>query len=228
MRSPWHLTLHAADAAAGIFQALSLSQANYKPIPRLPTRESLARWDASLNEAQLASSFHQYPHHHHGSASGSHSGSESGSGTGAGKGEGTKVHFLLAGEKGAPKLSLEQNNDDQWGEPSYLLLPKNSSYQQHGNGYAQQQPTIGPGKCSVINQSYVPVGGWSTLPDNVTFDPLNQTKANILRYRQQVGVNLGSWCVYDPRLYNPTCTYWACACASCVCVCVYHMSAFLI
>ena len=51
--------------------------------------------------------------------------------------------------------------------------------------------TMGPGKCPIL-QPYTPVGGWSAVPPPV-FPAFDAVKANVMRYRQQVGVNLGNW-----------------------------------
>ncbi|KAE8231054.1 hypothetical protein CF326_g3935 [Tilletia indica] len=54
------------------------------------------------------------------------------------------------------------------------------------------QATIGPGNCPIQTTPYTPIGGWEALPPPL-FAPFDPVRANIMRYRQQQGVNLGSW-----------------------------------
>ena len=79
-----------------------------------------------------------------------------------------------------------------WGEVSVLYVPQSTSASETG-GASQfaSSARIGPGNCPV-QQAYTPTGGWSALPPPVfpAFDPV---MANLYRYRQQQGVNLGAW-----------------------------------
>lgn len=75
-----------------------------------------------------------------------------------------------------------------WGEPSVLYVPESETSEAN---QLKSTKTVGPGKCAV-QKEYTPVGGWSALP-SPTFAPFDPIKANIYRYRQQQGVNLGSW-----------------------------------
>lgn len=78
----------------------------------------------------------------------------------------------------------------QWGEPSVLYVPNvtdSSSANQ-----LKTTSTIGPGKCPV-QQKYTPTAPLPA-PTYPAFDPV---QANVFRYRQQQGVNLGSWFVQE-------------------------------
>lgn len=77
----------------------------------------------------------------------------------------------------------------EWGEPSVLYVPQSAS--SSANTFKASGATLGPGNCPV-QQAYTPNGGWSALPPPVfpAFDPV---MANVYRYRQQQGVNLGAW-----------------------------------
>lgn len=104
-------------------------------------------------------------------------------------GGGAAVTYQVAGDRQSIHLPHQHYNESNWGQPSYLLLPKDS-----GSSY-KSSATVGPGSCSVINSSYTPIGGWSTLPGNDSFDAFDDTQATIFRYRKPVGVSLGSWYV---------------------------------
>lgn len=96
--------------------------------------------------------------------------------------------FQVKGEKGGLRLPHQDYNETKWGQPSYLYIPRSL-------GQQEKKGAVGPGNCPAINASYTPEGGWESLPSNVTFDAFNDTRATTLRYREQVGVNLGSWYV---------------------------------
>lgn len=79
------------------------------------------------------------------------------------------------------------NDTDEWGQASILYVAKETP----NSRVAAKGATIGPGKCP-IQTEYTPVGGWDNLPapEFAAFDPV---MANVYRYRQQQGVNLGAW-----------------------------------
>lgn len=78
-------------------------------------------------------------------------------------------------------------NVSEWGEVSLLYVPKETPTSR----VAAAGSTIGPGKCQIMDK-YTPVGGWDALPPP-TFGKFDPVLANIYRYRQQQGVNLGAW-----------------------------------
>lgn len=84
-----------------------------------------------------------------------------------------------------------------WGVPSTLFIPVDAANQTtsaDGRKLASSR-SVGPGNCP-YSAGYTPNGGWDKLPAPVfpDFDPV---KATIMRYRQQQGVNLGSWFVQE-------------------------------
>ncbi|GAC72606.1 hypothetical protein PANT_7d00186 [Moesziomyces antarcticus T-34] len=84
-----------------------------------------------------------------------------------------------------------------WGVPSTLFIPVDAANQTtsaDGRKLASSR-SVGPGNCP-YSAGYTPNGGWDKLPPPVfpDFDPV---KATIMRYRQQQGVNLGSWFVQE-------------------------------
>ncbi|KAK0567076.1 Glucan 1,3-beta-glucosidase 3 [Tilletia horrida] len=81
-----------------------------------------------------------------------------------------------------------QPDASDWGVPSTLNLSTPVASPLH----LAAQSTIGPGNCPIQTQAYTPIGGWEALPPPL-FAPFDPVRANIMRYRQQQGVNLGSW-----------------------------------
>lgn len=78
--------------------------------------------------------------------------------------------------------------------PSILYIPKTEKKLGGGNGahaFVGGGATLGPGNCPV-QDPYTPNGGWDALPAPV-FPPFDAPKANVMRYRQQQGVDLGAW-----------------------------------
>lgn len=103
--------------------------------------------------------------------------------------------FQVAGDAdgaGSKVLAVphQQLNQSEWGTPSTLWVPNNwaGSTNNSGNSLAQ---TVGSGGCRVLSE-YTPN---SALPKAYDFEPFDQTAANIMRYRKQIAVNLGSWYV---------------------------------
>lgn len=78
----------------------------------------------------------------------------------------------------------------QWGEPSVLYVPNNTD--SNNANQLKATSTIGPGKCAV-QQKYTPTSSLPA-PTYPAFDPV---QANVYRYRQQQGVNLGAWFVQE-------------------------------
>ena len=74
----------------------------------------------------------------------------------------------------------------EWGEPSVLYVPNNTD--SNNANQLKATSTIGPGKCAV-QQKYTPTSALPA-PTYPAFDPV---QANVYRYRQQQGVNLGAW-----------------------------------
>lgn len=87
-------------------------------------------------------------------------------------------------------------NVSVWGEASVLYIPDaatNSSKSSNGTHKLASSATVGPGKCPLNTGTYTPT---ATLGDPV-FDDFDSVKANIMRYRQQISVNLGGWFVNE-------------------------------
>lgn len=84
----------------------------------------------------------------------------------------------------------------QWGEPSVLYVP-NTTESSNGANQLKAKSTIGPGKCPV-QKKYTPT---ADLPPP-TYPPFDPVQANVYRYRQQQGVNLGSWFVQEGWMEN--------------------------
>lgn len=101
------------------------------------------------------------------------------------------------------------SNTTEYGVTSTLYLPVDDSTTvgssktvDNGNSFAAS--TVGNGACPLNTTTYVPT---TTLGDPV-FDSFDPVKANIMRYRQQIGVNLGGWFVAEAWMES---TYMACA-----------------
>ncbi|CAD6889638.1 unnamed protein product [Tilletia laevis] len=84
-------------------------------------------------------------------------------------------------------LAASGFNVSEWGVPSTLNFDTSAASPLN----MAVQSTIGPGNCP-IQTTYTPIGGWEALPPPL-FAPFDPVRANIMRYRQQQGVNLGSW-----------------------------------
>ncbi|PWN48295.1 glycoside hydrolase [Violaceomyces palustris] len=151
---------------------LSLAVANYKPIPQLPLANSTSLTGGSQN--------------------------------------GGASSMMVQG-----KSFKVQNGDyeanhsvKEWGVPSTLYVSvddqssssSNSTTSPVHNNKDAATPkklattTVGNG-CPLSN-AYTPNGGWDNLPAP-TFPAFDSVKANAMRYRQQQGVNLGSWFVQE-------------------------------
>lgn len=87
--------------------------------------------------------------------------------------------------------SQSQRPEDEWGMPSVLYIPDSSSSTEGANTFASSGKTVGDGKCPV-QDTYTPTGGWNKLPSPV-YDAFDPVMANVYRYRQQQGVDLGAW-----------------------------------
>ena len=127
-----------------VASTLSLSVANYKPIPVLQTNDS----------------------------------------SGHGR----------VGAVSSHKSGTEDHSAASWGLPSILHVPESSSKGNNGRVASSHKgssgETVGAG-CNVLDE-YSPKDSL-----NVEFPPYNQTRANIMRYRKQIGVNGGSWFVLE-------------------------------
>lgn len=93
--------------------------------------------------------------------------------------------------------------EEQWGLPSVLTLPKNSSTSGGRNAASHQGSsgkTVGKHGCTVLDD-YTPKDSL-----HVEFPSFNRTRANMMRYRKQMGVNAGSWFVNEawmaPSLFD--------------------------
>lgn len=95
-----------------------------------------------------------------------------------------------------------------WGEPSTLYVPVQSNNTDAARKLAAARK-VGPGKCPYA-QEYTPNGGWKNLPPP-TFPAFDPVKSTIMRYRQQQGVNLGTWFVQEGWMET---NFMACALGS--------------
>ncbi|KAL9935520.1 hypothetical protein V8E36_005868 [Tilletia maclaganii] len=137
-----------------IATSLSLAVANYKPVPLVPTANSLIV-DTSSSTLNTGPNRFQA----------------------LGNGTSHNSSFLVNGK-----------DSRKWGIPSSLNLSTETTAPLH----MAAQDTIGPGNCPIQKTPYTPMGGWEALPPPI-FAPFDPVRANIMRYRQQQGVNLGSW-----------------------------------
>ncbi len=166
-----------SDAASEkLFSSLGLVEANYKPIPVLPTTKELSsngtaasptyNTSSSPNSFQVLSSPQALN-----LANQKHNTSEWGQ---------TSLLYIPATPSPTSNSTVKVN-----GTSFTSTSPKSLAASTNGQ-------TMGPGGCPVYTAPYTPNGGWDKLPAPVypAFDPV---KANIFRYRQQVSVNLGSW-----------------------------------
>lgn len=115
---------------------------------------------------------------------------------GSSAGGGSGGSFLVAGQSnnGTGKgLNLPHQDLDptQWGSPSTVYVSSGWAGPQIQPGGDSLASTVGPGGCK-IQGAYSPS---EHLPSATDFPDFDRTKANIMRYRKQVGVNLGSWYV---------------------------------
>ncbi|KAK0548718.1 Glucan 1,3-beta-glucosidase 3 [Tilletia horrida] len=167
-----------AQSLFKIANSLSLAVANYKPIPIVPPTGTLA-----VNGTNAIT------------------GLNGSNGTFAVNGTTSSIaipnRFQVLGGNATSSTSnaaTEQSlvnpaaNVSEWGIPSTLNLDTSTASPLH----LAAQATIGPGNCPVQTTPYVPIGGWEALPAPI-FAPFDPVRANIMRYRQQQGVNLGSW-----------------------------------
>lgn len=93
----------------------------------------------------------------------------------------------------SPNSSWSDNHpESQWGSPSILKMPKDSSdgrsAASNGNDSGK---TVGHNGCTLLDD-YTPKDSI-----HVQFPSFNRTRANIMRYRKQMGVNGGSWFVLE-------------------------------
>lgn len=151
---------------SSIATSLSLAVANYKPIPQLPSSNTSVN---SSNSSTASGASQLLP-----------IGTSSGS---------SQQSFQLQSNSEASSYS-KTHPESSWGEPSILYVPEKSS---SSASQLASSKTVGPGKCPVISE-YTPSGGWNSLPDP-TYPAFDPVMANVYRYRQQQGVNLGSWYV---------------------------------
>jgi hypothetical protein len=168
------MQLFTRDATTGkklntIASTLSLAFANYKPIPQLPTSDQISTLVNVTSGRQLTAG----------------EGSSSSSSL-------SQQTFQLKTASNTTTTSTDDDNKilndtNEWGQASILYVAQETP----NSRVAATSATIGPGKCP-IQTEYTPVGGWSNLPapEFAAFDPV---MANVYRYRQQQGVNLGAW-----------------------------------
>ena len=86
----------------------------------------------------------------------------------------------------------EKHPESEWGSPSILKMSNDSSdgrsAASNSNGSGK---TVGQHGCTLLDD-YTPKDSI-----HVQFPSFNRTRANIMRYRQQIGVNGGSWFVLE-------------------------------
>lgn len=127
------MQINFSTVAAG----LGLVQANYKPIPTLPSSASSLMTAGKTNSFQVQ-----------------------------------------------PKQNVTDAHMAEWGVPSVVYVEKTANVNQFASA-----GRIGPGNCPIQSQPYTPK---AELPEPI-FAPFDSVKANVMRYRQQSGVNLGAW-----------------------------------
>lgn len=153
---------------AGLATSLSLAVANYKPIPQLPTASNSTSGKGGNQLLPVGSGFR---------------------GTGS---AGAQQAFQV--QTSSESTAFDQSHPiSQYGEPSVLYVPASSN--SSANQLASKK-TVGPGKCTVVQEKYTPTGGSGALPAP-TFAAFDPVQANVYRYRQQQAVNLGSWFVQE-------------------------------
>lgn len=136
-----------------VASTLSLSIANYKPIPVVQTSDSSSHGRVNAVSSQMS---------------------------------GTENHSAAS-----------------WGMPSILHIPQSSSKGNNGRVASSDNDssgeTVGTG-CNVLDD-YSPKDSL-----NVEFPSYNQTRANMMRYRKQIGVNGGAWFIPEnwmvPSLFS--------------------------
>jgi len=166
------MQLFTRDASTGkklnaLASTLSLAFANYKPIPQLPTSAEILKLANVTSGRQLT----------------------------AGEGSSSSLTQTTFQVKTASNTTTSSTDDDntivdntaEWGQASILYVAKETPTSRA----TAKSSTIGPGACP-IQTDYTPVGGWSNLPAP-EFDAFDPVMANVYRYRQQQGVNLGAW-----------------------------------
>ncbi|CAO1624798.1 unnamed protein product [Sympodiomycopsis kandeliae] len=90
-------------------------------------------------------------------------------------------------------------DESLWGQASVLYIPDDDSDSASASSSSSSAKklasgkTVGPGNCPLNTADYGPS---ASLPDPV-FPAFDSVKANIMRYRQQVGTNLGAWFVQE-------------------------------
>ncbi|CBQ70574.1 related to Glucan 1,3-beta-glucosidase precursor [Sporisorium reilianum SRZ2] len=157
-----------------VASALSLAAANYKPIPQLPTaNQSSAIANANTGGRNTVSS---------------------------------KPNSFQVQKTGSTTDWSSTHKSSDWGVPSTLYVPV-ESLNQTSNGTDADSARklassrkVGPGGCP-YSAGYTPNGGWDKLPPP-TFPAFDPVKATIMRYRQQQGVNLGTWFVQEGWMEN--------------------------
>lgn len=101
------------------------------------------------------------------------------------------------------KSGTEKHSSESWGMPSILHIPQSSTKGNNGRVASSDNDssgeTVGIG-CTVLDE-YSPKDSL-----NVEFPSYNQTRANMMRYRKQIGVNGGAWFVPEswmvPSLFS--------------------------
>ena len=96
------------------------------------------------------------------------------------------------GRVASVQTSSGSHPESSWGLPSILHLPQSS---QNGHDFRNNNSssgrTVGSNGCTLVDE-YTPSDSL-----NVEFPSFNKSRANMLRYREQMGVNVGSWFVLE-------------------------------
>lgn len=108
--------------------------------------------------------------------------------------------------KTTPSNYTDPHRDvSEWGVPSTLYIPSDSSSSSTStNGHQLASSKVGPGNCPLNTGTYSP----NTTLGDPTFDKFDSVKATVMRYRQQISVNLGGWFVQEGWMQN---SFMSCA-----------------
>ncbi|WFD00467.1 hypothetical protein MYAM1_003216 [Malassezia yamatoensis] len=81
--------------------------------------------------------------------------------------------------------------ESTWGMPSVLHLPQSTNGNSFRSSNSSSGQTVGSSGCTLLS----PYSSNTSL--NVEFPSFNKSRANMMRYREQMGVNVGSWFVLE-------------------------------
>lgn len=118
--------------------------------------------------------------------------------------ENSNSHGRVSQVSGGGNTGSSSSRDPSlWGVPSVLNVTTPSGGNMFKSDSENSGETVGSSGCTVLD-SYSPKGQLE-----VTFPDFDSSRANTLRYRKQVGVNVGSWFVLEQWMTQSmfTCAY---------------------